>query len=348
MGPDVDASLNQLFESGFDKVYLLLLARLGWRFKWWPKSITGAILSCSLAASWPLALEFVLLPAAPGGALHSRLAILWVLAVCALNLLVMLCAWYAWRLLVQAAPSIDDLMVGCTGVDRISQWYAKTLSVIPQLVVSAAFSACSIAFLWLVSHAIESQLEIAPISYVALAWTSSLGANAVYWIAVNTEVIRRILRLRGLHLIWHSPASTPAITALSRGFGFCASAVLVAALSIEFLAFQVSSYGRDGLLSALTIFVPSFTGAITLFVGLAPHFWLYGVVREARQKALNSLERLIGDKPPSTRQEGERVYQHVRLYRLVEQSPGLPFSTAAMVQYAAAVLGSLVAYFLGR
>lgn len=340
--------LESLFEAGFERVLLLLVARLGWRFRWWPKSVTGAFCSALLAASWLLVLELLLLRTVPGAALHTRLAILWLVAVSALDALTMLCAWRTWDLWVKAAPSMDELSYGCDNKENILQWYAKTLAITPQLIASAAFAACGTIFLFLVSHTLSKKLEVTPLSYLGVAWTCALGANAIYWLIVNPEMTRRILRLQRLHLIWHSPASTPAIIKLSRGYGFCTSAVLVAALSTEFLALQISSYGTDGLLSALTIFVPSLTGAIALFVGLAPHFWLYGAVRNARQVTLSRLEVLIGKEPPSTRKAAERVHQHVELYRLVERSPGLPFSTAAMVQYAAAVLGSLVAYFLGR
>jgi hypothetical protein len=342
------AELEPLFKTGFECVLLLSVARCGWRLSWWPKSATGAFCSVILAASWPLLLELLLFPTVPGAALHTRLAILWLVAVSALDALAMLCAWYGWSLWVKAAPSMDDLISDCTGTEKLSQWYVKMLAITPQLVTSAAFAAFGASFLMLVAHTLRKRLEIAPISYLAVAWTCTLGANAIYWLLVNPEMTRRILRLRRLRLIWHSPASTPAIIKLSRGYGFCTCAVLVAALSTEFLALQISSYGENSLLSALTIFVPSLTGAVALFVGLAPHFWLYRAVRDARQGILGRLDLLIGDNPPSTRQAAERIYQHVELYRLVEKSPGLPFSTAAMVQYAAAVLGSLVAYFLGR
>lgn len=341
------AELERVFEIGFDQVLLLSIARLGRRLRWWPKSAAGAFCSILLAACWPLVLDLLLLPTIPDAALHTRLATLWLTAVSGLDVLAILSAWRAWDLWVKAAASMDDLSHDCDRED-ILQWYIKALAMKPQLLASAAFASCGTIFLFFVAHDLSKRLEIRPLSYLAVAWTCALGANAIYWLIVNPEMTRRILRLPGLNLIWHSPASTPAIVKLSRGYGFCTCAVLFAALSTEFLALQVSSYGTDGLLSALTVFVPSLTGAIALFVGLAPHFWLYGAVRDARQVVLSRLESLIGQDPPSTRKASERVYQPVELYRLVESSPGLPFSTVAMVQYAAAVLGSLVAYFLGR
>jgi len=252
--------LKPLAESGFNQVLSLLFARFAWRWDRWPKSILGAISSAALAASWPLALELVLLPVTPGVALHTRRAITWLVALSALDTLEMLCAWRAWDLWVNAAPSMDDLISGCTGADRISQWYTKMLSRARQSIVSIACAASGCVFLSIISPAIKPQLEIAPISYLSVGWTAAVGANAIYWLVVNPELARRILRLHGLNTVWHSPASTPAIIKLSRGFGFSAVAVLAAALSTEFLAFQISSYRRDGLLSALTIFVPVLAG----------------------------------------------------------------------------------------
>jgi hypothetical protein len=344
----VPSVFQPLFISGFDRVLVLIFARLAWRWRRWPKSMVGVISSAALAASWPLVLELILLLLMPGVALHTRRAITWLVAISALDTLEMLCAWRAWDLWIKAIPSMDDLISGCTGIDRILQWYTKMLSTPRQLAVSIAFAASGDVFLWAISPVIRPHLEIGLVSYLSVAWTCAVGANGIYWLIINPELTRRILSLDNLHMIWHSPANTPAIIKLSRGYGFITIVVLGASLSTEFLAFQLSSYRKDSLLSALTIFVPVLAGVLALIVGLAPHLWLYVVVRNVRNKALLAVERLIGERPPGTRRTAEQIRGHIELYRLIEQSPGLPFSTVAMVQYAAAVLGSLVAYFLGR
>jgi len=340
--------LTPMFDSGFERVISLHLARMAWRFKQWPKTMLGAVCSAALAASLPLFFEGFTLLAAPHYALHTLRAITWLAALAFLDTLGMLGAWRGWDLWVKAAPSIEDLITGCAGLDQVAHWYNRTLSRARQYWVSAAAALVGCVYLSLVRQAISSRLEIGPISYVAVGWTSAIGANLIYWLIVNPTLIRRILNLKKLNVIWHSPASTPAIAMLSGGFAFTTFATLGASLTTEFLAFHVAHYGKSEALTAATIFVPVMAGILTLVVGLLPHWWLYRVVREARRDSLAVLWRLAVTRPPASIRAVDKTHGLVDLYRLVESSPGLPFSTAAMVQYAAAVLGSLVAYFLAR
>jgi hypothetical protein len=67
----------------------------------------------------------------------------------------------------------------------------------------------------------------------------------------------------------------------------------------------------------------------------------------ARRATLACLRELVAPTPPANRQDVDRYAATIELYRLVEMSPGLPFNTTAMVQYGAAVLGTLLAYLLG-
>lgn len=340
--------LTPIFESMFDKVISLQLARAAWRLKRWPKTKLGALTSVALAASLPLFLNVLALATVPNYALRTWQAVAWLAALAFLDALAMLSAWYAFGLWVKAAPSLEDLISGCAGIEGTLRWYVKASSRSRQYFVSAIFAAGAGIFLSAVQPALKIKLEIGPISYISVAWTAAIGANMGYWIIVNPEFIRRLLRLKQLNLIWHSPASTLVIVKLSRGFAFTAIAMLGAALTTELLAFRISHYNKSAALYGMTIFVPVLAGLFTLVVGLMPHWWLYAVVRDARRASLEALQRLIGNRPPNSPRAADHEQGLVELYRLVEESPGLSFSTVAMVQYAAAVLGSLVAYFLAR
>jgi hypothetical protein len=94
--------------------------------------------------------------------------------------------------------------------------------------------------------------------------------------------------------------------------------------------------------------MPVFASAGALLAGILPHAWLYLAVRDARRSALDRLRPLIDNEPPGTEEKVERLHERIELYRLVETSPGLPFNAASMVQYAAAVLGTLLAFVLER
>lgn len=340
--------LAPLFESGFEQVISLRMARAVWQWHLWPRTILGAVGSTALAAGWPLLLEAVMRVAAPEYSLHTLRAITWVAALAFLDTLAILSAWFAWQLWVKAARSLEDLTAGCEDINSLIQWYARALSKKRQYVVSIIWAIVAVVFLRVVQHTISVKLEIGPVSYISVAWTGAIGANMVYWVIVNPEMIRRLLRLKHLNLVWYSPASTPAIAKLSGGLAFTTTAVVGAALTTEFLAFHLFRYGKSDFLTAATIFVPALAGILALVVGLLPHLRLYEVVRDSRRISLEKLRRLIQGHPPTSAVAARRGQGIIELYRLVEQSPGLPFSTAAIVQYAAAVLGSLVAYLLTR
>lgn len=340
--------LTVLFEDAFLKVISLQAATAIYRLSWWPKNRIGAAASVAGAAGWPVIIEFIAYVLVPRLALHTALAFTWLLALTFLNFVAFASAWFAFNLWIKAAPSLDQLTAGCQGSFRVIDWYINATSRGKQYLTSIVFSASSCVFVYFVSPALKAKLEIAPVSYVAVGWTAAIGANMVYWVVVNPELIRRVLKLEDLNLVWHSPASTPAVAKLSAGFGFTAMAILGAAVTTEFLAFKLTRYGSNPALDGAAIFVPIMTGVLAIFSGLMPHWWLYRVVRGRRRSTMEALSRLIRRNPPTSVKLVEQAKEVIELYRLVESSPGLPFSTAAMVQYAAAVLGSLVAYFLGR
>jgi hypothetical protein len=228
------------------------------------------------------------------------------------------------------------------------RWFNDYLSVGRQLVVSSLFAVVACVLLRMTHPSIVGQLEMGLMSYVAVAWTGVVGANCAYWIIVLSDLARRILRMKDLRLVWHSPASTAGLALLSGAFGFTTLATLVAMAGVEVLALGASTYGDSPVLSALTTVIPIIAGCLSLAAGIMPHWWLYRAVRDARRASLAVLLPFTGDDPLTSVDSAQPARSTVDLYRLVETSPGLPFSTGAIVQYAAAVLGTLVAYFLGR
>jgi hypothetical protein len=339
------SSLVSVFTSALACVISLEIARALWMLKLWPKTVAGMALSAIIAASLPLLAEAIALTAAPSIALHSGKAIAWIIALSILDTVGFLSAWFCMTLWVRAAPSVASLVAGCAGLDATLAWYSRTLSRRRQVIVSLTFTAIACTYVRLVQPVIATRIEISPISYVAVAWTAIIGSNMVYWLIINPEMIRRLLRLKGLNMIWHSPARTDAIERLSTGFAVTTVAWLAAALTTEFLAFQINHYGKSALLLSSTIIVPVVAGLLALVVGLMPHWSLYVVVRDARRRSLEFLSRAAGRRPPTSRDSIARVEGVIQLYRLVEGSPGLPFSNA-MVPYASAIVGSMAAYLL--
>jgi hypothetical protein len=195
---------------------------------------------------------------------------------------------------------------------------------------------------------VEGKLEIGFISYVSMFWSTFLGSSCAYWIGFFVMFAKHILVPGELRLVWHSPASTPGIASLSRGFAFSTSATLIALAAIEYLAVRVSSYGTGMTLTVVITAVPLVGVLGFLVLGVVPHWLLFVVVREARMSALRRLVPLTGAAMPTNSKDISLRSPMVDLYRLIETSPGLPFSTSAIVQYAAAVLGAVLAFILTR
>lgn len=341
-------TMASLIESGFTRALAVRTARMGWDWAKWPRSLPAMVASAALGAAWPVLLELVLLATYGRYALHTMRAVSWVLALSLLDLVALLCAWRTWVLLSRAGTSLDELIGNSAARDRLTRSFAGTFSRPRQITVSVICVVAGCLLLRLVQSSIENELEMGPMSYVAVGWTAALAGNCAYWLVVIPELARRILRQPDVTLIWHSPASTPGIVHLSSGFGFCTLSALGVAVGLDVLALRASRYGDSEVLAVLSATFPVIAGLAALTVGILPHWWLYLTVRDARRRALATLRPLTGDAAPITAEQVARAHAQVELYRLVETSPGLPFSTASMVQYAAAVLGTLVAFFLGR
>jgi hypothetical protein len=332
--------LTEVLTTGFHRVLTLRLARLAYRPRRWPGVVVGAA-SASIAASWPLLLELVLYFTARRYALVSLEAIGWVVATVLVNIAALVVTWRSWAMLHEAGPSVDELLASSTGRARLAGWLAAQLGGWRQLAVSLLAAGGACAMLGLAQSAIQAQLEIGPVSYVAVAWTAFIGGNDAYWLIAVSRLGRRILRRRDLALVWHSPASTPGIVRLSTGYTFGTAAILLLAIGIELLALQVSRYGDSVVLRTASITFPVLAAAAALIFGVLPHWWLYQAVRDARREVLRHLCPPVAV-PPATPAEIAEAQARVSLYSMVESSPGLPFSTGSMVQYTAAVVSTLV------
>jgi hypothetical protein len=339
-----EGGVTRVMALGFRRVLVLRVARLTYRSTRWP-GLAVATASATLAGSWPLGLELVLYLTARRYALLTADAVSWVAALTVVNTAALVATWRSWSILDRAGPSIDDLLIRSSGRDRLVRWLTKTLGLWRQILFSVLAMVGACALLALAQPAIEDALEIGPVSYVAVAWTAYIAANDAYWLIVVARLGRRILRLRDLNLVWHSPASTPGIVQLSSAYTFGTTIILFLAIGVEVLALRVSAYGDSAVLRSVAITFPVVAALAALIFGILPHRWLYLAVRDARREVLRQLASSSGT-TPVTAAEIPRAQGKISLYSTVESSPGLPFSTATMVQYTAAVIGTLVGTLL--
>jgi hypothetical protein len=196
----------------------------------------------------------------------------------------------------------------------------------------------------LVTPALRGHLDTSAVSYVAVGWLGAIVGDGLYWLIVLVLLSFRTLRCAGLELVWHSPASTPGLVLLSEGYRLATIFTTGNALISETLALLVPG-DKSAMLAALRVGIPIAAVAAAIAAGVLPHLVLFHFVRDARQRVLRELIDLVGP-VPANRTGASRAEPRVSLYRLVEASPGLPFSTAAILAYATTLLGSLVAFLL--
>jgi hypothetical protein len=336
-------ALVPTIEAGYNKVGVIRLGRLH-RSKAWPGTLRAAG-AVTLPAMWPLLLNVMLLAVARDHALVTLHANLWVVALGLVNAAGIMTAWRGWWNLHRAAPDLEKVLIGSQGQASLAAWFQRTLGHWRQLSVSVAAVPLGCLLLAMSQPAIEDQLEIGLVSYITVGWTGLLASNGGYWVVVVAALSRRILRLKDLRLVWHSPASTPGIAGLSSGYTFGTAAGLAILFGLELLALQVSTYGDSQVLRAMSITFVVAAALLALVFGILPHWWLYQTVRDARRRVLKQLTPPT-DTPPETPAEIAAATSRVQLYRLVESSPGLPFSTKSMVEYGATVLATLTATLL--
>jgi hypothetical protein len=339
-----DGTLQALFLSGYGRVIGLGIARTVVRRRGWP-GMGSALASSSVAASLPLVAELVLLAANSRQALHTLDAISWVAALSGVTTALLVAVWGSWSMLHRAGPAIDEMLALSVGRSALLRWFDATLRRGRQILVATLATAGGCALLYFAQPAIENRLEIGPMSYASVGWTAFLVGNAAYWLVAVSRLSRRILRFRDLSFIWHSPASTPGIVQLSRGHTFGTAVILLLAVGVELLALRIATYGQSPVLETVSIVLPIVAALAALIFGALPHWWLYLAVRDARQQVLRRLAPLSAQ-PPTTAREIAEAQGRVGLYSMVESSPGLPFSTGTMVQYAAAVVSTLVGTLL--
>ncbi|MFI7550702.1 hypothetical protein ACIBQ2_13215 [Micromonospora sediminimaris] len=333
-------------ELGFNRMLAVRLARLAHRGDPnWP-GLLRALVPCALTASLPIHIELVARLFAPTYALHTLEAVSWVAILSALSMFGLLCAWWVWTHLAETAPHLDTMIREPGLRSALANVLIRSMSIRRQLAVTVIGAAGCCLLLRLIQPYIVANLEMGPVSYLAIFWATLIGGNCAYWMAFFVFFASRILRSGELNLVWHSPASTPAIARMSTGYAFTTMVTLIALLALEVLSIRASTYGTSAVLDSVIRAIPPIAAVCALATGIIPHMLLFVAVRNSRRAALLALLPLTGAEPPTTAQEVKSIQENIALYRLVETSPGLPFSTAAIIQYGAAIFGSIVAFFL--
>lgn len=333
----VDPVVTETVNAGFTKVFSVRLARLSFDGRLRP--IRSAAMSLLIVTAWPLPLNAALRVFASNLAVTTPTAWLWLLGYTIMNAAMLGCAWQGWRLLRRAAMPLDAAL-DQSDQRSLADWFERRFGGL-QSGISAGAALAAIVALWAARADVGTFVEVRPVSYLVVAWSAAIGANNYYWLYNLGEFAIRVRLCRSLELIPYDPATSPVIVAACRGYLFAGVAAGLGSVLIELVAFLTpASAGSQAFATAAVLF-PVASVALALWVGVQPFYTTAQIVRRTKTASLAQLEADL-------RTRRTNSLERIMLYREISTAPLLPIATTWIVQYAAAVLGALVAYLLQR
>jgi hypothetical protein len=321
-------------------VFSIPTRTLHWKVpgNWW----LGAILS----GSWPLILNGVLDLTYGRFALHTGEAWLWLTIFAVTQAGALLAGRILWGRLIRDMPIIVEMLPGEAADHKLAEWIRSWCALPLQAVAGLAVSGLGAFVLWLASAAVGRHLELGPVSYISVAWTSFMGGLALYVFVMATLITLEIQFCGPLVLDPWDPSSTPGLRTLSRGYIYCVSVVIVIAAGLEVVATRVPGYQGSHALGVFVVGFPIFTVLCGIFVGLVPHLAISHMTYLGKMKTADLIDKAIGDINASMNKDHGRVATLVWLRSQVSSTPGLPMRAPWLVPLAAALIGPLVAFIL--
>ncbi|MGH3390731.1 MAG: hypothetical protein ACRDOO_17840 [Actinomadura sp.] len=316
----------------------LLAERLPGRLSFWT-----AVPSVLLVASWPTLLNVVLLYISPNIALKGESALTGLAILTTTNSLMLAAAWLGWRMFINAVAEIDELIQLPTEKIKLRNWIKRRLSRSRQLIICVIFVATVIA----VRESNAADPNVSLLSQVVVGWSTAIAASVLYWIVTWAEGPARLYRCTSLKLNWYDGTRTPGIGHLQRIYSFIALALGVGVLAAEAFSLLIADKYGSALPSTFWTYLPAVLAALALYAGAGPFFFLYLIIRREREKVLRRIEKQL-DRFTSEQLDNPSVRNFLGSYSHVSTMSSWPLTSGAVAQYSAAVVGSLLAYALGR
>lgn len=339
-------SFPEVIRSGFERVFVLAIGlsyiRMDSGLQRSPLRTVKRFAAIILLAWWPAAINEILRGPFPSVFLESNEARVWLVLTSAVNTGMLYAAWRAWNYLAQGAPDIADLFAEQEDSRTQALWLSRWMSPLRQGAGVIGGIIVGTGFLWLVAPSLEGELEVAPFSYIAASWLTFLGANDVYWLMVMSFLPLH-LKTAKLRLTWHEPAYTPGLLRLVNGYFFSGIALLLGVLAAEGLAFMIPTVEKNLVLAFARIAFPVVAGIIGIAIGIHPFLAIRRIVQQHRFQVMKTLASELHEEPRS-----KVDIRRADLFTRIRKSPLLPLRTAFLVEYSAAIVGSLVAYSIAQ
>ncbi|HEV2640956.1 MAG TPA: hypothetical protein VGX23_37925 [Actinocrinis sp.] len=253
-----------------------------------------------------------------------------------------------WKYALLKAHTLDELLEPCSNRDDLVGVITTALRHRYQASVPIVFALVP----WLGLAAGDSRWlssETGLFLLVNSSWSLMLLGNVSYWLAVPPILVIRLRNSRELRLRWNDPARTAGIRAMSEGYAFPAVFLALGAFAVTLPgAFDYPLFGR--FLPYLYLWLVT----LSLWVGVTTQLSIYTIVRRYRLRIMDELaagsgllmsEEQSAGLPAIIKREPE-LGTLLSVYGSVAGAPGLPYGTALVVQYVAAVVGSVVGFLL--
>lgn len=316
----------------------LLAERLPGRVSFWT-----AVPSVLVAASWPNLLNIAMLGISPGAALKGASALTGLAILTTTNLLMLTAAWLGWRMFINAVAEIDELIQLPAEKIRLRNWIRRRLSRSRQLIICVIFVATVVA----VRELNSAPSNVSLLSQIVVGWSMAIAASTLYWIVTWAEGPARLYRCTSLKLNWYDGTRTPGVKHLQRIYSFIALALGAGVLAAEAFSLLIANRYGSALPSTFWTFLPVVLAALALYAGAGPFFFLYLIIRREREMVLWRIGKQL-DRFTSEQLDDSSVGNFLASYSQVSAMSSWPLTSGAVVQYTAAVVGSLLAYALGR
>ena len=254
----------------------------------------------------------------------------------------------SWKFALLKADTLDELLEPCSNRDSLVAVISEAVRHRwqgPPSVLAAAIP-------WIGFAASDSKWLGTFTGMIVLlncTWALMLLVNVSYWLVVPPVLIIRLRSSRELRLRWNDPAHTSGIRTLSEGYAF-------PAVFLALAAFAVTLPGalNHPLFGSFLPYLYLWLLVLSLWVGIATQLSLYAIVRRYRIRVLDSLAAarglLLAENQsatlPALVENDDQLSSVLSVYASVASAEGLPYGTALVVQYVAAVVGSVVGFLL--
>ncbi len=274
----------------------------------------------------------------------------WVLYFTFLHYWLLVWPTKVWSEFVRIGDKIEAMFVTTDDKAQFERWMGRRLKLLPQILLSLFFGVAGVFAAWVEAHhrlgrSLVQPVHFCPAPYISAFITGTLGANAVYWIWVQTQLVRRLSRFPSLVVTWNAPVNTPGIRELAH---LVASSVVRSLVGLLYLMIPVVwvffSDERGLALLVVEVFVSSISLGIFIALAVLPQRWFNKIIYREKHKVLDQLSAEIATS------RGEDHWSDVEtktnIYKTINATRNTILDIETVTRYAIAVFTAILTAIL--